>query len=198
MSVLIERFLEREAASESPLRPDPELHRGALRRRRGRRPRRPSGSTGCGCTARSTASTWRRAAPWAWSATTRAARPTAAAKLAKEGKLQPQLYMLALRDLWKIEPVGGVYVPLAGKDAEPRAHGILDKREKDGCSPASGSSAPTSSSEDALTEALDAAHAAGLRDRGGHEGGAHRPRPDRRQVPAGTAASSRSAAASGR
>ena len=60
-------------------------------------------------------------------------KATAAAKLEEEGKLQPQLYMLALRDLWQIEPIGGVYVPLSGKDAaEVRARGILDKREKGG------------------------------------------------------------------
>jgi ATP-dependent helicase/DNAse subunit B len=50
---------------------------------------------------------------------------TPAAKLEEEGKLQLQLYALALRELWGIEPVGGVYVPLRGTD-ERRPRGFVD------------------------------------------------------------------------
>jgi len=41
---------------------------------------------------------------------------TTAAGLSEEGKLQLQLYSLALRELWGIEPLGGVYLPLRGTD----------------------------------------------------------------------------------
>nr|MBA2513354.1 PD-(D/E)XK nuclease family protein [Solirubrobacterales bacterium] len=41
---------------------------------------------------------------------------TTAAALSEEGKLQLQLYSLALRELWGIEPLGGVYLPLRGTD----------------------------------------------------------------------------------
>ena len=51
---------------------------------------------------------------------------TKGADLEDEGKLQLQLYALALRKLWGIEPVGGVYVPLRGTTGR-RPRGFLNK-----------------------------------------------------------------------
>ena len=51
-------------------------------------------------------------------------RAWAAAKLTEEGKLQLQLYARALRDLWGIEPVGGLYYPLGSRD-DPRPRGFV-------------------------------------------------------------------------
>jgi ATP-dependent helicase/DNAse subunit B len=51
---------------------------------------------------------------------------TKGADLEEEGKLQLQLYALALRKLWGIEPVGGVYIPLRGT-GERRPRGFLNK-----------------------------------------------------------------------
>ena len=48
----------------------------------------------------------------------------AAAKLDDEGKLQLQLYARALRDLWDIEPIGGLYYPL-GARGDPRPRGFV-------------------------------------------------------------------------
>lgn len=45
-------------------------------------------------------------------------------RLADEGKLQIPLYMLAVRELWGLEPVGGVYHPL-GKQHDARPRGLL-------------------------------------------------------------------------
>ena len=46
------------------------------------------------------------------------------AKLREEGKLQLQLYMRAIRDLWGLELIGGVYRPL-GDTGRRRAQGLL-------------------------------------------------------------------------
>ncbi|MBA3300820.1 MAG: exodeoxyribonuclease V subunit gamma, partial [Thermoleophilaceae bacterium] len=55
-------------------------------------------------------------------------------KLASEQRLQLQLYMLAVRELWELEPVGAVYHPLGQNEThEPR--GIL-RGPKDGDLPA--------------------------------------------------------------
>jgi RecB family exonuclease len=51
-------------------------------------------------------------------------RGWAAAKLDEEGKLQLQLYARALRDLWGIEPIGGLYYPL-GSRVDPRPRGFV-------------------------------------------------------------------------
>lgn len=51
---------------------------------------------------------------------------TKGADLEDEGKLQLQLYALALRKLWGIEPVGGVYVPLRGTTGR-RPRGFLNR-----------------------------------------------------------------------
>lgn len=51
--------------------------------------------------------------------------PTAK-KLAEDGKLQLQLYSLALRRLWEIDPAGGIYLPLRATAAKARRpRGIL-------------------------------------------------------------------------
>ncbi len=157
MRVLIERFLEREAESESPLRPDRDLLEASfgdadgddkpalalsglkLHGKIDRVDVAPGGSAGLVRDYKS------------------GAKVTAAAKLAKDGKLQPQLYMLALRDLWGIEPLGGVYVPLSAKDPRPR--GILDKDEKGGLLAGEAFVRNDFLDEDALAEALDEAHA---------------------------------------
>jgi hypothetical protein len=57
-------------------------------------------------------------------------RVTSGAKLLDEGKLQLQLYARALSRQWGIEPLGGVYEPLAATD-DPRPRGILRKDERD-------------------------------------------------------------------
>jgi hypothetical protein len=51
-------------------------------------------------------------------------RAWAAAKLGDEGKLQPQVYGRAIRDLWQIEPIGGLYYPL-GATGDPRPRGFV-------------------------------------------------------------------------
>jgi len=53
---------------------------------------------------------------------------TPQAAFEKEGKLQLPLYMLALRDLWGIEPLAGAYQPLK-KDMRPRGLGLEDERD---------------------------------------------------------------------
>jgi ATP-dependent helicase/DNAse subunit B len=56
------------------------------------------------------------------------ARAHSAAQIEKELRLQIPLYMLVLRDLVGVEPLGGLYRPLAG-DRKPR--GLLRKDAKD-------------------------------------------------------------------
>ncbi|MDX6607773.1 MAG: hypothetical protein QOD14_2313, partial [Solirubrobacterales bacterium] len=46
------------------------------------------------------------------------------AKLREDGKLQLQLYMRAIRDLWGLDLIGGVYRPLGGTN-DRRAQGLL-------------------------------------------------------------------------
>ena len=56
---------------------------------------------------------------------------TAAAKLEKEGKLQLQLYLIALRELWGLQPAAGLYQPLrATRDS--RARGLARASDRDG------------------------------------------------------------------
>jgi ATP-dependent helicase/DNAse subunit B len=47
----------------------------------------------------------------------------------KDRRLQVALYMLAVRELTELDPAGGVYVPLAGKDRRPR--GLLREDLRD-------------------------------------------------------------------
>ncbi len=98
MVALIDGFLEREAAIDTPFEPDPELLEASFGEdedddRPPLRARRASAFT-----ARSIASTFRRpASPPGLIRDYKVSRTvTAGAKLAKEGKLQPQLYALAL------------------------------------------------------------------------------------------------------
>ena len=57
---------------------------------------------------------------------------TKGADLEDDGKLQLQLYALALRKLWGIEPVGGVYIPLRGTtESGRRPRGFLNKDAPD-------------------------------------------------------------------
>jgi ATP-dependent helicase/DNAse subunit B len=51
---------------------------------------------------------------------------TACAKFSEEGKLQLPLYLIALRDLWGYEPIGGLYHPLRAT-TEPRPRGLVVK-----------------------------------------------------------------------
>jgi RecB family exonuclease len=51
-------------------------------------------------------------------------RVPAGAKLAEEGKLQLQLYTRALRDRWNIEPLGGLYYQLGGS-GNPKPRGFV-------------------------------------------------------------------------
>lgn len=53
---------------------------------------------------------------------------TTGANLDKEGKLQPQLYALALERLWQRRPLGGLYQPLAGtKSHRPRGIALAEE-----------------------------------------------------------------------
>ena len=47
----------------------------------------------------------------------------------RERRLQVALYMLAVRELMGLEPAGGVYVPLRGKDRRPR--GVIRRELRD-------------------------------------------------------------------
>jgi ATP-dependent helicase/DNAse subunit B len=54
----------------------------------------------------------------------------AGAKLSEEGKLQLQLYMLAARELWGLEPAGALYRPLAATgERRPRGLVLAEARE---------------------------------------------------------------------
>src|SRR6266511_2166730 len=156
MLVLIERFLAREAESETPLRPDPDLIEASFGD--GADDDRPSLDLGGlrlhGKIDRVDVAPGRRAGLVRDYKS--GAKVTAAARLAKEGKLQPQLYMLALRELWGIDPIGGVYVPLA-PTAKPEARGLLDKRERGELLDAADFVRTDFLEEDAFAEALDAA-----------------------------------------
>ncbi|MFN8159943.1 MAG: PD-(D/E)XK nuclease family protein [Solirubrobacterales bacterium] len=54
---------------------------------------------------------------------------TPAAKFGEQGKLQLPLYMLALRDLWGIEPLGGLYHPLGASEPKPRGAVLAEAAE---------------------------------------------------------------------
>lgn len=57
---------------------------------------------------------------------------TTAAKLAEEGKLQLQLYSLALRRLWDIDPAGAIYVPMrATSPGKRRPRGMMRRELAD-------------------------------------------------------------------
>jgi ATP-dependent helicase/DNAse subunit B len=52
------------------------------------------------------------------------------ARWEKERRLQVALYMLAVRELLELQPAGGVYVPLRGKDRRPRGVVLDELREE--------------------------------------------------------------------
>ncbi|MBM3666774.1 MAG: hypothetical protein FJW90_04720, partial [Actinobacteria bacterium] len=82
------------------------------------------------------------------------------AKLREQGKLQLQLYMRAIRDLWGLELIGGVYRPL-GDTGSRRAQGLLRKEmatELDGLPVRPKDMLSDEEFEDALDDAAD--HAA--------------------------------------
>ncbi len=131
MIALIESFLTRESATDSPLAPDRELLEASfgegedddrpalgmdgflLHGKIDRVDLSPSGRDGL-------------IRDYKVSRTV-----TSAAKLAKEGKLQPQLYAIALEEQWNRRPLGGIYQPLAAtRDHRPR--GIALGEEADG------------------------------------------------------------------
>jgi ATP-dependent helicase/nuclease subunit B len=62
-------------------------------------------------------------------------KATTAKKLEEEGKLQLPLYMLALRRLWTIEPIGGLYRPLGSKDSPVRPRGLLHESQSEHLEP---------------------------------------------------------------
>jgi hypothetical protein len=51
------------------------------------------------------------------------------ADIERTGKLQLQLYLLALRKLWKVEPTAALYLPVCRGDGRPR--GIIDSEYAD-------------------------------------------------------------------
>jgi ATP-dependent helicase/DNAse subunit B len=131
MQVLIERYLAREAESETPLRPDPELLEASFGD--GDRDQRPPLDLGGfalhGQIDRVDVSADGRAALIRDYKVSRSV--TKRSELEEKGKLQLQLYMTALREQWEIEPVGGVYIPLAATDS-PKPRGLLSKDATDG------------------------------------------------------------------
>jgi ATP-dependent helicase/DNAse subunit B len=60
-------------------------------------------------------------------------RVTTGANLAKEAKLQPQLYSMALAELWGKRALGGLFQPLAGtSDHRPRGIALREEAEPGG------------------------------------------------------------------
>ena len=114
----------------APARPAPVrglVRLGALGARAPARPRPRARSSSRG---RSTASTSTRSRRAGSSGTTsRARRRTRAAEIERELKLQIPLYMLVLRDLVGVEPLGGLYRPLSG---DRKARGLLRASARDG------------------------------------------------------------------
>ena len=131
IEALVGGFLEREARTESPLRPDPEL----LEARFGDDPedaRPPLDLGGFGLHGQIDRVDVAAGGSAGLIRDYKASRiVTPAAKLADEGKLQLQLYARALAHQWDIEPLGGVYEPLAATD-DRRPRGLLRADERDG------------------------------------------------------------------
>ncbi len=159
MVALIDGLLGREAAMPERLRPDPELLEASFGEREGdARPPLdlgdvelhgkidrvdvPDGPAGAGLLRDYK--------------TTR--EVTKGKNLADEGKLQLQLYALALEQLWGRRPLGAVYVPLAGtKSHTPR--GIARREEREGLLAGLDLANADLIDDDAMQEALDAAAA---------------------------------------
>jgi RecB family exonuclease len=159
MVALIDRFLEREAGLDSRLQADPELLEASFGEREGAD--RPAlameGFSLHGkidrvdVPAAGVASGLIRDYKVSRTVTT-------GANLAKEGKLQPQLYALALERLWGRQPLGGVYQPLAATD-DHRPRGIAAGEEADGLLAGLELVGPDLLPSEGFREALDAAEA---------------------------------------
>jgi len=132
MVALIDRFLEREAASGSRLHPDPDLLEASFGEQEDadRPPLDLDGFQLHGMIDRVDVPSDREHVglirDYKVSRTV-----TSGANLAKEGKLQPQLYALALDRLWGRRALGGLYQPLAATD-DHRPRGIAVRDEADG------------------------------------------------------------------
>ena len=130
IEALVGGFVEREAHTSSPLRPDPELLEASFGA--GEDDARPAldlGGFGLhGKIDRVDLAPGGRAGLIRDYKGSR--RVTSGAKLLDEGKLQLQLYAQALSRQWGIEPLGAVYEPLAATD-DPRPRGILRKDERE-------------------------------------------------------------------
>ncbi len=133
MVALAQRFVRRQAATVSPLTPDPELLEASFGTEDAKRPALRIGDFELrGMIDRIDVS----------DGPTRSAlvqdyklgrRVTAAAKLEERGKLQLQLYTVAARELWGLDPIGAVYHPLGARgEKEARARGLLARDERDG------------------------------------------------------------------
>ncbi len=156
MIALIESFLAREAAIDSPLKPDPELLEASFGEGDDddREPLRLDGFQLHGKIDRVDLSPSGREGLIRDYKVSRTV--TSAAKLAKEGKLQPQLYALALEEQWNRRPLGGVYQPLAAtRDHRPR--GIALDDEADGLLAGLGLLSNDLLSEEEFHEAIRAA-----------------------------------------
>jgi len=131
IEALVDGFLEREARAPSPLTPDPELLEASFGDGEG--DARPAldldGFSLHGKIDRVDVSPQRRGGLIRDYKASR--RVTSGAKLLDEGKLQLQLYARALARLWGVDPLGGVYEPLAATD-DHRPRGILREDEREG------------------------------------------------------------------
>jgi ATP-dependent helicase/DNAse subunit B len=129
IEALVGGFLERESRASSPLAPDPELLEASFGDEKDdARPALDLGGFGIhGKIDRVDVTPDGRAGLIRDYKGSR--RVTSGAKLLDEGKLQLQLYARALSSQWGIEPLGGVYEPLAATD-DARARGILRKDER--------------------------------------------------------------------
>jgi ATP-dependent helicase/DNAse subunit B len=157
MVALINGLLEREAAMPGRLRPDPELLEASFGERDG--DARPPLDLG-GVELHGKIDRVDVAEGPAGAGLIRdykAKREVTKGKnLADEGKLQLQLYALALERLWGRPPLGAVYVPLAGtKSHTPR--GIMLQEERDGLLAGLDLANADLIDHDSMREALDAA-----------------------------------------
>jgi PD-(D/E)XK nuclease superfamily len=134
IAALLDGLLADEAGREDALRPDPELLEASFGASEGD-PREPLSLDGFGLHGQIdrvdvAPGSPRRGLVQDYKLS---ASVPAALALEREGKLQLPLYMLALRELWGIEPLGGVYRPLGGRDRSARRpRGPLRKEEREG------------------------------------------------------------------
>jgi ATP-dependent helicase/DNAse subunit B len=134
MQALIEGQLEREAGTSTPLLPDPELLEASF----GETEEDIAAPLDLGDGVRLHGMIDRvDVSPGGAAALVRdykvARVVTIGKNLEKEGKLQPQLYALALEQLWGKRPLGGLYQPLAGtKEHTPRGIAAREEAEPGG------------------------------------------------------------------